>query len=170
VSGPQLTLRPLLDRDAAELVRIHRTPEVARWWGQPEEGFPWDEPESTRWTLLVDGRVAGLVQFYEELEPRYRHAAIDIFLDPALHGRGIGSEALRRVVRHLVEERGHHRVTIDPAAANAAAIGSYEKAGFRTVGVMRCYERDADGPGWHDGLLMELLADDLDEPDSAGRS
>jgi len=23
---------------------------------------------------------------------------------------------------------------------------------------MRRYERDADGSGWHDGLLMELLA------------
>jgi hypothetical protein len=25
---------------------------------------------------------------------------------------------------------------------------------------MREYERDADGIGWHDGLLMELLASD----------
>jgi aminoglycoside 6'-N-acetyltransferase len=27
--------------------------------------------------------------------------------------------------------------------------------------VMRRYERDADGGGWHDGLLMDLLADEL---------
>jgi aminoglycoside 6'-N-acetyltransferase len=26
---------------------------------------------------------------------------------------------------------------------------------------MRQYERDTDGGGWHDGLLMELVADDL---------
>jgi aminoglycoside 6'-N-acetyltransferase len=26
------------------------------------------------------------------------------------------------------------------------------------VGVMRSYERDVDGEGWHDGLLMELIA------------
>jgi len=26
--------------------------------------------------------------------------------------------------------------------------------------VMRRYERDTSGDGWHDGLLMELLADD----------
>jgi aminoglycoside 6'-N-acetyltransferase len=49
-------------------------------------------------------------------------------------------------------------VTIDPAAANTVAIRSYEKVGFRRVGVMRSYERDAGGDGWHDGLLMELLA------------
>jgi hypothetical protein len=53
---------------------------------------------------------------------------------------------------------GHHRITIDPAAENAAAIRAYEKVGFRPVGVMRRYERDVDGDGWHDGLLMELLA------------
>jgi hypothetical protein len=43
---------------------------------------------------------------------------------------------------------------------NAAAIRAYEKVGFRAVGVMRQYERDVDGGGWHDGLLMELLAEE----------
>jgi aminoglycoside 6'-N-acetyltransferase len=65
------------------------------------------------------------------------------------------------MARHLIADRGHHRLTIDPAAANTAAIRAYEKAGFRTVGVMRRYERDFDGDGWHDGLLMDLLADEL---------
>ena len=154
-----MRLRPLADGDEAELLRIHRTPEVARWWGAPDEGFPWiDEPGSTRLTIEVEGAVAGLIQFSEELEPRYRHAAIDLFLDPALHRRGLGTEAVRRVVRHLIDDRGHHRITIDPAAANAAAIRAYEKAGFRPVGILRRYEHDVDGDGWHDGLLMELVA------------
>jgi aminoglycoside 6'-N-acetyltransferase len=61
-------------------------------------------------------------------------------------------------VRLLFDERGHHRITIDPAADNSAAIRCYEKVGFRRVGVMRRYERDVGGAGWHDGLLMELLA------------
>jgi aminoglycoside 6'-N-acetyltransferase len=157
-SQHRMVLRPLAEGDAAELLRIHRTPEVLRWWDLPAEGFPWDEPESTRWTIEVDGKVAGLIQFWEETEPKYRHAGIDLFLDPTLHGQGLGTEAVRRVVRHLIDARGHHRVTIDPAAANAAAIRAYEKAGFRRVGVMRRYERDVGGGGWHDGLLMELLA------------
>jgi aminoglycoside 6'-N-acetyltransferase len=29
---------------------------------------------------------------------------------------------------------------------------------------MRRYERDADGVGWHDGLLMDLLDGELDQP------
>ena len=55
-----------------------------------------------------------------------------------------------------------HRITIDPAAANTAAIRAYEKVGFRPVGVMRSYERGPDGT-WHDGLLMELLAGEVRE-------
>ncbi len=160
-----LQLRPLQPDDAEELLRIHRTPEVTRWWDVPDPGFPLtDEPEVVRLTILVDGRIAGMIQFYEESTPKYRHASIDLFLDPALHGRGVGTAAVRRVVDHLFDERGHHRVTIDPAAANHAAIKAYTKVGFRPVGTLREYERDTGGDGWHDGLLMELLAGDRPAP------
>ena len=154
----EMVLRPLAAGDEVELLRIHTIPEVIRWWDSPHDGFPWDEPESTRLTIVIDGAIAGLIQYSEESEPKYRHAGIDLFLDPALHGRDHGSEAVRRVVRLLIDERGHHRIMIDPAVANVAAIRAYEKAGFKPVGVMRQAERDADGSGWHDALLMELLA------------
>src|SRR5205823_1516897 len=85
VSGMRVVLRPLAPDDADELLRIHRTPEVVRWWDVPCEGFPWDEPESTRFTIEVDGGVAGMIQYSEETEPKYRHAAIDVFVDPELH-------------------------------------------------------------------------------------
>jgi aminoglycoside 6'-N-acetyltransferase len=60
----------------------------------------------------------------------------------------------------LFDHRGHHRITIDPAADNHGAIRCYQKVGFRMVGVMRQYERGNDGQ-FHDGLLMDLLRDDL---------
>jgi aminoglycoside 6'-N-acetyltransferase len=158
-TAPEMVLRAVARGDEGELRRIHATPEVARWWDPPEDGFPWtDDRDATRLTIDVEGAVAGLIQFYEELEPKYRHATIDVFLDRPFHGRGYGTEAVRRVVRHLIDERGHHRVTIDPAAANHAAIRAYEKVGFKPVGVLRAYERDSDGCGWHDSLLMDLLA------------
>ena len=95
--GTPMILRPLAAADAAELLRILQTPEVARWWDAPDEGFPLtDDPDATRLVIEVDGAVAGMIQFAEELEPKYRHASIDLFLDPALHGRGLGTEAVRR--------------------------------------------------------------------------
>jgi aminoglycoside 6'-N-acetyltransferase len=161
-AADRLTLRPLEPQDAPQLLRILQMAEVARWWDAPDPGFPLtDDPESVRFTILVDGRVAGLIQYWEESEPKYRHANIDVYLDPAHHGRGLGTQAVREIAALLIDERGHHRITIDPAAANAQAIKAYTKVGFRPVGVMRRYERDTDGHGWHDGLLMELLAEDL---------
>jgi aminoglycoside 6'-N-acetyltransferase len=86
----------------------------------------------------------------------YRHAGIDFFLTTSRRGQGWGAEAVRVLARHLFEERDHHRFTIDPAADNAAAIGAYEKAGFRRVGIMRKYER-----AWHDGLLTDMLKEEF---------
>lgn len=154
-----LVLRPLAEPDSHELRRIRRTPAVRLWWGDVEEAFPWEEPDATRVTIELDGVVAGLIQFCEESDPRYRHATIDIFLDPAFHGRGVGTATLSLLVGYLLGERGHHRLTIDPAAANTPAIRCYRKVGFRPVGTLHAYERDVDGDGWHDALLMELVAD-----------
>jgi aminoglycoside 6'-N-acetyltransferase len=156
--GERVLLRPLTEADAPELLRILETPEVATWWGPPGDGFPHDDdPTAVRFAIVVGDRVAGLVQFGEEAEADYRHAWVDLFLDPAVQGRGLGTEAVATLVRHLLDERGHHRVTIDPATANRAAIRSYEKAGFSPVGVMQAAWRDPRGV-WRDVLLMELIA------------
>lgn len=161
--GDAVVLRPVAPADVPELVRIARTTEVESRWGDEylNDDWPFDDPSATPLVVLVEGRVAGMIQYSEENTPKYRHAAIDIFLDPAVHGRGRGRDAVRTLARHLVRERGHHRLVIDPAADNEPAIRSYSAVGFRPVGVMRRYERDADGSGWHDGLLMDLLAEEL---------
>jgi RimJ/RimL family protein N-acetyltransferase len=152
-------LTPLAAGDAEELRAIRREPSVAHWWDELEPDFPFEEPESTRFTIRHDGEVAGMVQYAEELEPKYRSASIDIFVAPTHWGQGVCTEAVRQIVHHLIHERGHHRLTIDPAASNEAAIRCYSKAGFTPVGVMRLAERDADGRGWHDALLMELVVE-----------
>jgi aminoglycoside 6'-N-acetyltransferase len=155
-----MNLRPMTDADAAALLAIHEKPEVASWWGRPAPGFPLEDPTATRFVIEHDGAVAGLVQYFEEPDPDYRHALIDIFLDPALHGRGLGTQALSAIVALLIHDRGHHRLTIDPAANNAAAIRAYEKVGFKPIGVLHQYEHDHEGDAWHDCLLMEYLASD----------
>ncbi len=125
-----------------------------------EEDF--DEPDVTAYVIELEGRVVGWIQCQAEEEPDYRHANMDIYVDPAVHGRGVGTDAVRTLARHLFVDHGHHRLIIDPAVGNTAAIRSYSKVGFRPVGVMRRYERGPDGT-WHDGLLMDLLAEELVE-------
>lgn len=165
LQGELVRLRPATRDDIDDLVRIRRTDEVfAHWRGGDdlvaavEEDFA--EPDSTAYVIEIDGRVVGWVQWQAENEADYRHASMDIYLDPAVHGRGVGSDALRTLARHLFVDHGHHRLVIDPAAHNAAAIRCYAKVGFRPVGIMRQYERGIDGT-WHDSLLMDLLADEL---------
>ena len=165
IHGTWVRLRSLVPADAATLTAILATPEVARWWTgydrqRVEAEFLVDEPNVTVHGIEVDGRLVGLIQVTEEPEPDFRHASIDLFLDPSAQGRGLGPDAIRAVARDLIERHGHHRLTIDPAADNEPAIRAYAKVGFRPVGRLREYQRFPDGI-WRDALLMELLAGEL---------
>ncbi len=152
-----LLLRRAREDDLAPLGEILAEPEVRRWWGpfDPETAF--DELE-TSFVIVVDGVVCGWLLFAEENWWQYPSVGFDIALATALHGRGYGREALRVAIRHFVG-RGHHRFTIDPAVDNERAIRTYAGIGFKPVGVLRSCERRGDA--WCDGLLMDLLADEL---------
>jgi aminoglycoside 6'-N-acetyltransferase len=160
--GDQVQLRPLARDDLEALDRINREPAVARWWRPAEfESWPLDD-DVERFTIAVGGEVAGLIQCEEESDPDFRHAGIDLFLTARLHGRGLGAEAIRVLARHLFDDRGHHRLVIDPAVSNTTAIRSYERVGFRPVGIMRRYQRDPASGEWRDNLLMDMLTEELE--------
>jgi aminoglycoside 6'-N-acetyltransferase len=161
--GKGLRLRPFDMADLPTLVRLVNDPSVAAWWGTYDEAALHDEltdDSMTVWTVLVDGSPAGVVEVTEELDPDYRHVSLDIFLSADLHGRGLGAEALRTVLRHLFDDHGHHRATIDPAVENERAIRSYTRVGFKPVGTMRQADRAPDGR-WRDAFVMDLLAEEL---------
>jgi aminoglycoside 6'-N-acetyltransferase len=165
IYGELTMLRPARLEDAEHLARIRERPEVfARWRGVDLLAEVMDAITATDVHLLTiadgSGSIVGAIQWYEETDPDYRHAGVDLFLDPAVHGRGLGTDAIRALARHIFTVQGHHRLIIDPAAGNTAAIRASEKVGFRRVGTMRRYERDADGV-WQDAVLLELLVEDL---------
>jgi aminoglycoside 6'-N-acetyltransferase len=167
LKGSLVELRPASRADIPARVPIRQTAEVHAWWrGGDDMGAAIEEdlaePDSTPYVIELDGRVVGWIQWSAEEEPDYRHASMDIYVDPAVHGRGVGTDALRTMARYLIVEGGHHRLEIDPALGNEAAIRCYTKVGFRPVGVLRRSERGNDGT-WHDALLMDLLAEELVE-------
>ena len=171
-----MRLRPVRSDDLPALLAIIEEPEVARWWRRAE----WERvDEQDAVTLVIEltaagafaraggaplatggSAVAGCIQFSEETDPDYFSAAVDIFVGTAAQGGGVGPDAMRTLIEWLFGVRGHHRLTVDPAAENARAIHVYEKLGFRPVGVLRGYERVGDDV-WRDALLMELLAEDF---------
>jgi aminoglycoside 6'-N-acetyltransferase len=165
LDGAVVHLRPATLDDVDALVAIRQQPEVFEHWRGGHdlhaavlEDFAEDDVRHC--VIELDGRVVGWIQWEVELEPDYRSAGIDLYLDPAVRGRGLGADAIRAVARFLFEEEGHHRITIDPAAHNEAAIRCYTKVGFRPVGILRQAERGNDGT-WHDSLMMDLLRDEL---------
>jgi aminoglycoside 6'-N-acetyltransferase len=163
LQGKRVLLRPGRPDDVHRLYQIRNEPGVLRWWGSVdiEEEIREEFIDSDNaFVIEADGEVVGAIQYHEENEPMYRHAGMDIYLTTSRHGEGLGTEALRVLAGYLFEERGHHRLTIDPAADNTAAIRAYEKVGFRRVGIMRKYERGPDGV-WHDGLLMDMLEEEF---------
>ena len=163
LSGGRVRLRPVRADDEDILTTIFADAEVARWWGDParsvRDAMNPDDSESG-FIIEAGSEAAGFIQCVEETDPIYRHAGIDIALRSGWQGQGLGPEAIRTLAQFLFANREHHRLTIDPAADNTRAIRAYERVGFKPVGVMRKYERGPDG-SWHDGLLMELLTEEL---------
>jgi aminoglycoside 6'-N-acetyltransferase len=148
IEGPRLRFRPVSQSDLPDLMRWLDDAEVRQFYGDPpaseaaarEDYLEVDVNPVWRFVIEEDGRGVGEIQ-YHHAYPGSDYAwsaGIDIFIgDPDARDRGVGTEAIRTMLRFLFEEKRVHRATIDPEVANARAIRAYEKAGFRLDGVLR---------------------------------
>lgn len=103
--------------------------------------------DTATFAIEVAGQVVGLIQYWEETDPDYRHAGIDVALDPAWHGRGLGADAVRTVTRHLFERRGHHRITIDPRPTTSARSAPTSASGSDRSGSCAATNGAPTAPG-----------------------
>ncbi|HWL32638.1 MAG TPA: GNAT family protein [Gaiellaceae bacterium] len=83
-------------------------------------------------------------------------------IHPDFRGRRLADEAARLLQRHLIHERGFHRIELEVYGFNERAQRHAERSGFVREGVKRrAYRR---GDGWVDGVLYALVAEDLEPP------
>jgi aminoglycoside 6'-N-acetyltransferase len=130
VHGRLTTLRPAGDADVDRLVAWHADPDVARYWD--DETFTREEmldrlarPDVEAWIVEAAGEPIGYLQVHPE--------GLDMFLIPAARGRRLGPDAARAMARHLIDDRGRTRVTVDPYAWNDGAVRAWQRAGFAEV-------------------------------------
>jgi aminoglycoside 6'-N-acetyltransferase len=141
--------RPATKADLPMLGAWLETPEVVRWWGDPDEQLDLlkgdlDEPLMTMLIIALDGAPFAYAQHYDVRSwPQAQFAdlpagarAIDAFIgDPAMIGHGHGAAFLRALAEQLIAD-GAPLVAIDPDAANIRAINAYRNAGFKTIEVI----------------------------------
>ena len=134
--------RPMTSGDLATVQRWLETPEVVRWWGQPDEQYQLvsgdlDHPDMDQFIVGLDGHPFGYIQCYVlstwnaglgAHPPKTR--GIDQFIGISdMIGRGHCSGFIRKFVDDLLKS-GTPRVVTDPDPDNGRAIRAYEKAGF----------------------------------------
>jgi len=144
--GERVSLRPLTRADLDEVeawTPFHEPPELA-WNHMPWRRLGkdlWQElqlldPTIERYAVLDrQGRVIGIVGLVDVDENG--SPMLSIFLGADYVGQGLGSDALRAVLRYAFRERGYHAVRLEVAAGNGRARRAYEKCGFRPTG--QCY-------------------------------
>src|SRR2546427_7967624 len=125
LSGKRVMLRPVRPGDEQALTRIFTDPDVARWWGDPsrsvQDALNPDDSESG-FMIEAGDETIGFIQCSEENDPMYEHAGIDLALHSEWQGQGLGPDALPTLAKYLVTERGHHRLTSEPAPGNPHPI------------------------------------------------
>jgi aminoglycoside 6'-N-acetyltransferase len=114
--------------------------------------------------IVHEGRDIGYIQFYRwvdwiegarkmGLDPDDSAYGIDLWIGEAdLWDQGLGTRAVRAILRHLSEQRGATSVALTTVTWNARAIRCYEKAGFRKV--RRLPESELREGKWHDEWVM----------------
>lgn len=151
VQGMALALEPLCDEDSDALFAWINDRELVELSAvfrpvSRAEHDAWFADVRRRGDVLIhaireDGRLVGTCQLIvdgDEAELRIRIGAADA------RGRGLGTEAVRRLAAQGFAELGLRRIWLQVFAVNARAIRVYEKVGFT-----RCGERGAT-------VLMEL--------------
>lgn len=166
---------PVSDQDTEMLLGWLATPEVRKWWGDPEAELKLIKNSKGSGTgdadcyiVKIDNTPTGFIQSWDPdkldekwllEEPWLRDVqsgalGIDIFIgEPNMIGKGVGSRIISEFCKKLFSD-GANRLLIDPDAKNERAIRAYAKVGFTT------YDEYWNTNGGT--ILMDLTPDKLE--------
>jgi aminoglycoside 6'-N-acetyltransferase len=157
--APVYAFQPMTLDDLPMIRRWLETPEVAHWWGDPDEQYALvssdlDHPDMDQFIVTTDDRPFGYVQCYALSAWNQGFGAqplatrgIDQFIgEPGMIGRGHGSAFIRQFGDSLLAS-GIPRIVTDPDPENVRAVRAYAKAGFQS-------ERVVETP---DGLALLMV-------------
>lgn len=142
--GERVVLRDVRREDADVAATWPRFTEPELQWANlslrtPSEREAWfrhEQSASNRLRLAVttrDGELAGFLGL-REIDWRQRRATLGIRLSPLHVNRGLGTDAIRTLLRYAFDELGLVRVDLDVAVHNQRARRCYEKVGFTATG------------------------------------
>lgn len=145
-----VVLRELRLADAPTLQRIASDPLVARFmWPAPAEldGFrsyiewTWRERAAGKYIGFVvvpkgAETAAGLFEL-RQMQPRFFRAELGFFIDPALWGTGLFSEAARLVLDFAFRVVGIHRIEARATVDNTRSNRALRRLGAQQEGVLR---------------------------------
>lgn len=161
-------LRTLERADLPFVHGLFNDPEVVRYWfveptyslAAMEDRYSQRIHDESERRFVIDdaGRRCGIVELVN-IDVRHRHCEFQIIVAPDAQGNGYAGIATRSVLRYAFAILNMHKVYLLVDNANAAAIHVYEKAGFRTEGVLR-EEYFADG-AYQDVTRMAIFQRDF---------
>jgi aminoglycoside 6'-N-acetyltransferase len=147
--GGQTTAGPVTERSVRAKIEASGT------WS--------DAPWGMILAIDTGGDVVGEVQARggpnSALPPGVYELGIEIY-DESDRGRGIGTDAIASLTRHLFDEDGATRVQLSTDVENRAMRTVADRAGFRFEGIMRSYAPAAQGESRHDYALYARTRDD----------
>lgn len=167
IQGEKIYLRPMTRGDTDRIVNWRNNPRVRKnfIYQKPftrEGHLAWIEEKVETGEVIQfvicekeTDRPVGSV-YFRDISTEHHKAEYGIFIgeDDAV-GHGIGSEACRLACRYGFTAKKWHKIMLRAFADNAAAIRSYEKAGFEREAYLRD-EVCIDGV-YRDVVLMGLF-------------
>ena len=159
-----VSIRPASDGDVDFLVELYADDDVRPFLAA---GRPYDRDWVVAnldglFVTLVDGELAGAMAWEVRSERNGIVHVSGLAVHPAFRGRRLADAAARLFQRHLLHERGFHRIELEVYGFNERAQRHAERSGFVREGVKRQAYRQGDG--WVDSVLYALVAEDLEPP------